>query len=92
MAYARESGNCKREQLPVLSSHIRLIRTIGPSIFLGVGPLYCQMKFSSSHVVRTLMASEVFLSDSGIFSGIRVINNSQSDRVDLPSHTTTLDK
>ncbi|PKK64755.1 hypothetical protein RhiirC2_756153 [Rhizophagus irregularis] len=33
----------------------------------------------------TLMASEVFLSDSGIFSGIRVINNSQSDRVDLPS-------
>ncbi|CAB5392117.1 unnamed protein product [Rhizophagus irregularis] len=40
----------------------------------------------------TLVASEVFLSDPGIFSGIRVINNSQSDRVDLSSHTTTLDK
>ncbi|CAB4494490.1 unnamed protein product [Rhizophagus irregularis] len=40
----------------------------------------------------TLVASEVFLSDPGIFSGIRVINNSQSDRIDLPSHTTTLDK
>ncbi|GET50080.1 hypothetical protein RIR_jg32397.t2 [Rhizophagus irregularis DAOM 181602=DAOM 197198] len=27
-----------------------------------------------------------FFSDLGIFSGIRVINNSQSDRVDFPSH------
>ncbi|RGB24891.1 hypothetical protein C1646_772480 [Rhizophagus diaphanus] len=81
-------------------------RTIGPSIFLRVGPtqtssilqaleasdppvctawflatgwfnnrsLFKFILSTSSHVVRTLMASEeIFLSDSGIFSGIRII-------------------
>ncbi|PKK65062.1 hypothetical protein RhiirC2_755662 [Rhizophagus irregularis] len=39
-------------------------RTIGPSIFLRVGPLYCQMKLSLFKFI---------LSDSGIFSGIRIV-------------------
>ncbi|CAB4434102.1 unnamed protein product [Rhizophagus irregularis] len=85
MAHARESGKLQARATSDFIFPHTSYRTIDPSIFLRVGPLYKSVLGLLLYKISVIVPITPFIRPAQREYFLEFINNSQSDRVDLPS-------